>query len=67
MNWSTSLTTLVVFGALGACDGRPVKAVHKTDIAEREVVKLFSYDGCSVYRFVDQGNYHYYANCHRLR
>lgn len=49
--------------ALQACDSRPVKAVHQTDVTDRQVVELFSYDSCSVYRFYDQANYHYYTNC----
>lgn len=27
------------------------------------VGKLFSVDGCTVYRFVDAGNLHYFTNC----
>lgn len=28
-----------------------------------EVKKLFTNDGCTIYRFVDNGTYHYYSDC----
>jgi hypothetical protein len=28
-----------------------------------KVDKLFTHDGCTVYRFVDGGNYRYFTNC----
>lgn len=28
-----------------------------------EIDKLFVYEGCTMYRFGDAGNYHYFAKC----
>lgn len=28
-----------------------------------EVKKLFTNNGCTIYRFVDNGEYHYYSDC----
>jgi hypothetical protein len=37
-------------------------SVHHTDNVEVTVEKLFTHDGCTVYRFRDVG-YHYYVRC----
>ena len=36
---------------------------HPAQVAEREyqVTKLFEYDGCTVYRFLDNYHYHYWV------
>ena len=28
-----------------------------------DVKRLLTFDGCKVYRFYDDGNYHYFSNC----
>lgn len=57
-------STFLLFMALTACsDDPPNKGTFKTDVPEREVTELFSYNGCRVYRFYDISHYHYYSDC----
>ncbi len=53
---------LVVTGCAESAD--PVWT-HPTDNTQISVSLLFQHDGCRVYRFVDWGRYHYFANCDR--
>ena len=32
-------------------------------VGQIEVSKLFTYDGCTVYRFLDYGDFRYFTNC----
>lgn len=46
---------------LTACDHDPVSV--KTAGNDVHVGKLFTVDGCTVYRFADAGNRIYFSNC----
>lgn len=48
--------------ALAGCARDPVET-SRTDNPQINVSKLFEYDGCSVYRFMDGGEFVYYSNC----
>lgn len=47
---------------LVSCAKDPVSN-SKTNNSKFEVSTLFEHDGCKVYRFDDNGNYHYFTNC----
>lgn len=48
---------------LYGCAKDPV-SVENTDNKDVKLEKLFTTpDSCAVYRFLDDGNYHYFANC----
>lgn len=42
----------------------PALQVDQTDNRSFEVEELFSHAGCTVYRFEDGGDRHYFAVCH---
>lgn len=48
--------------ALLAC-GKKAEGIAQTTNSDVKVEKLFSVDGCTVYRFEDWGRYHYFSNC----
>lgn len=48
--------------ALSGCARDPVET-SRTDNPQINVEKLFEHEGCSVYRFMDNGSYVYYSNC----
>lgn len=51
--------------ALASC-AKPGTGVPVQDVvgdANFNVQKLFTTDGCTVYRFFDNGNSHYFTNC----
>ncbi len=37
--------------------------ITTSDQKHSEVRKLFSNNGCTIYRFIDNGEYHYYSDC----
>lgn len=47
--------------SLTGCEKEPVSTVYAGNGAQ--VGKLFTVDGCSVYRFSDGGNNVYFTNC----
>lgn len=59
---------LVILGALiltmmiAGCAQDPV-GMAGTDNPNVPVSKLFTNEGCTVYRFFDAGHYHYYVTC----
>lgn len=53
---------LVALVLLVACEADPV-ARHGTNNADVQLDTLFTRDGCTVYRFSDAGNLHYFARC----
>ncbi len=58
-------TTLIVAAlalAVAGCMRKPVET-GKSDNAEIPVDRLFTKDGCTVYRFVDGGNSRYFVRC----
>lgn len=54
------LITAALLTLLG-CSNKPLEAI-KTDNKEMVVEKLFTVEGCTVYRFRDTGA-HYFTNC----
>ena len=49
-------------GVLVGC-AQPPKSTIQTDNYNFELGKLFTTDGCTVYRFYDAGHYHYFTKC----
>lgn len=54
---------LLLILLVSGCSQDGTKVETKENIADFEVVKLFKTDGCTVYRFYDGGNKHYFTNC----
>lgn len=50
---------------LSACEGVSPVSRSRTDNVEVTVEKLFTHEGCAVYRFHDDGRPHYYVVCDR--
>lgn len=48
--------------SLNGCEVDAV-STSRTDNADVQVDKLFTHDGCTVYRFEDYGNHHYFVKC----
>lgn len=57
------LFTGILIVLLTGCDN-PAIETTATDNAKINVDKLFTNDGCTVYRFYDNDYDHYYANCY---
>ena len=47
---------------LSGCNNEP-EATQKTTNSNFEVERLFTADGCTVYRFWDRQDYHYFVAC----
>jgi hypothetical protein len=60
LTWASAilLAGALIYGC--ASDGVQTVQTNNHDI---HVTFLFEHDGCKVYRFMDAGNYIYYANC----
>ena len=56
------VVALVLGAGSSACSPATPEAVHATSNAEVPVERLFTHEGCTVYRFFDRG-YHYYVRC----
>ena len=56
-----TLIVSVVLLALTGCGKESESSVNVR--GDFVVEKLFTYEGCTMHRFVDQGNYKYYTNC----
>jgi len=56
------LAGLALAALLGGCENTPVASMPSSN-ASITVDKLFSNDGCTVYRFHDAGEQHYYVRC----
>lgn len=48
--------------ALCSCTNTPV-ATEQTSNTNMTADKLFTINGCTVYRFTDNGSYHYFTDC----
>jgi len=59
--WGFALLILVAFFISGC--SKPAETVSSTSNPEVNVGKLFTYDGCTVYRFGDVGYSHYFVKC----
>jgi hypothetical protein len=56
------IALLVAIAFVGACnDGEP--EATKTIGSGYKVARLFTHNGCTIYRFYDEGNYRYFTNC----
>lgn len=53
---------LFILLLLVSCAKDPVSK-STTNNSEFEVANLFEHEGCKVYRFSDNGDYHYFTNC----
>lgn len=49
--------------ALAGCKERLPLSSATTNNRDYEAAKLFTHDGCTVYRFYDYGNYRYFTKC----
>lgn len=57
------LLALLVAGIfVSGCAKEPESTSRSTN-PEIDVARLFSYDGCIVYRFIDNGRFHYFTRC----
>lgn len=54
-----SLLTLLM---ISSCAGQGQRVPVEDVVDNFEVVKLFTVDGITVYRFTDDGRYHYFTN-----
>lgn len=54
--------TLLIVLIVAGCAKEPESVARSTN-PEIPVEKLFSHDGCTVYRFTDNGRLHYFARC----
>lgn len=54
--------TLALVGLLAACS-KPAEVTGSSSNPEVSVDTLFTHEGCTVYRFRDHGDAHYYASC----
>ena len=52
----------VVALLLTGCAKDPI-STSATDNAQFKLEALFTHDGCTIYRFMDNGYYHYWTNC----
>ncbi len=60
---SPTLVAVATIASLAGCAPlRPI-AIAPTDNVLVPVETLFNHDGCTVYRFKDQGILHYFARC----
>lgn len=55
-----SICALLVL--LAGCEKEPL-SVERVDNNEFSLDKLFTHDGCTLYRFYDGGRNHYYSDC----
>jgi hypothetical protein len=61
MPWKVGVLVLFGCALASGCVQNPI-SVHSTNNVDVPVEKLFTHEGCTVYRFRD-GNYHYYVRC----
>ena len=54
---------LVVLALLAGCDDGPAPELSQPVGHGYQVERLFTHEGCAVYRFLDVGRYRYFTNC----
>lgn len=61
-SWSVFTVAILAVFALAGC----VKPAETSTAVNQEFVveKLFTHEGCTVYRFMDGGASRYFTNCH---
>jgi hypothetical protein len=57
------LVGVAMVWAVGTAGTKAPIETRRTDNSNIDIELLFTNDGCSVYRFDDDGNHHYYADC----
>ena len=57
------LVLILALLALAGCGGEPPIATKATNNPNVPVSLLFEHEGCSVYRFRDDGRHHYFVTC----
>ena len=58
------LSFLIALLCLQGCeDSQKPLAVYRTENPDYQTEKLFTDDGCTVYKFSDEGRSHYFAKC----
>lgn len=55
------LVALLALGLFG-CTNKAVETTQTNNVAI-PIETLFKHDGCTMYRFLDAGNFHYFAKC----
>lgn len=65
MNFAQKLFLLSpLFLMLAGCDQpRSAKETVTTDNPDYRAERLFTENGCNIYRFTDNGKYHYFVDC----
>lgn len=58
----TKMLSICAVLLLAGCAKEPL-SIERVDNNEFQLDKLFSHEGCTVYRFSDWGRYHYYTDC----
>lgn len=56
------IVAFMFIAILCGCTKEPLKT-GRTNNPNFEVGLLFDYGGCKVYRFLDEGRFHYFTNC----
>ena len=56
------LIFLIFAAALAGCSENTTESVEHAGVGGFEVARLFTHEGCTVYRFYDGGS-RYFANC----
>lgn len=57
----TKMLLFIALFLLAGCEKQPM-SIESTENVDFKVEKLFTHDGCTVYRFYDYRN-HYYTDC----
>ena len=60
--WMKTMVILLGFSILAGCTKEAV-TTNTTNNSEFEVEELFTNKQCTVYRFYDNGDSHYYTDC----
>lgn len=58
IRWACAVSLLLLAGC-----ARQELSTARTDNPNFTPDRLFTQDGCTVYRFLDAGRYHYFATC----
>jgi hypothetical protein len=57
------ITALCLLALLVGCDGGRAPELSQPVGHGYEVERLFTHEGCTVYRFMERGGYRYFTNC----
>lgn len=60
----TKFLIIILLVSLSSCSPKKSTPVIVQDAQDDfRVSKLFKYENCTLYRFMDDGNWHYFSNC----